>query len=253
MTFLVALGAGMFCDAQAQHYTGVAYAADTGQVRYREEHWLFDDHGIPTRLVLYRCPSGEPFARKWVRYVGASWAPEFEMFDNRDGYMEGARHTPGGWKVYVKQNALAPKETAELPERPNAVIDAGFDAFVQAHWGELAHNQALPAAFLMPSRLGYLNLKLISTGSAPRDGVASRQLRMSLDGWLSAIAPTVELSYTEADHRLMQFTGISNIRDAHGKRQRVLIDFPTPDTQAMPTHAQVDAAANAMLVQQCEG
>jgi hypothetical protein len=76
---------------------------------------------------------------------------------------------------------------------------------------------------------------------------------MSLDGWLSAIAPTVDLSYTEADHRLMQFTGISNIRDAHGKRQRVLIDFPTPDTQAMPTHAQVDAAANATLAKQCEG
>ena len=58
--------------AVERHYTGVAYAADTDQVRYREEHWLFDDHGVQTRLVLYRCPAGQPFAKKTMRYLPRS-------------------------------------------------------------------------------------------------------------------------------------------------------------------------------------
>ena len=71
-----------------ERYEGQAYGRDDGRLRYRETHW---SSGNGRRIVVYRCPGGEPFARKVVQPAGASAAPDFEFFDARDGYREGVR------------------------------------------------------------------------------------------------------------------------------------------------------------------
>nr|WP_199047430.1 hypothetical protein [Dyella sp. ASV24] len=232
----------------ALHYTGVAYAADDGQLRYREEHWLFDDRGTPSRLVLYRCPGGAPFARKWVRYTSQPWAPEFALDDARDGYQEGARRTRDGWQVYVRQSAGAPTRTAQLALPPDAVIDAGFDAFVQARWDALSHPGGVSAAFVVPSRLGSLDLRLKPIGGAPS---GSRRFRLSLDSWLGSLAPSLELTYADGSRRLERFVGISNIRDDRGHRQRVRIEFPENAVGPAASAAEIAAAAQVPLSAHC--
>ena len=236
--------------AVERHYTGVAYAVDTDQVRYREEHWLFDDHGVRTRLVLYRCAAGQPFAKKTMRYPEAAWAPDFGMRDNRDGYREGATRAQATWNVYVKRGADSRLETARLPERTDTVVDAGFDDYVQAHWSTLLGERDLAAAFLMPGQLDYVNVKLQLAGPAVHNGAAAQRFRMRLDSWLGAIAPSVSLVYTEADHRLVQFVGPSNIRDGDGKRQRVRVEFSNRD-EPVPSAAQIQAAESEELVSRC--
>lgn len=43
------------CFGANQHYAGVAYDGK-GQVAYREEHWLYETRGVPTRLVTLCAP-----------------------------------------------------------------------------------------------------------------------------------------------------------------------------------------------------
>lgn len=231
------------------HYSGMAYATSDGQLRYREEHWLFNDQGTLSRLVLYRCPSGAPFARKWLRYTGQPWAPEFAFEDARDGYQEGVRRVRDGWQVYVRPNAEAPTKTAQLPWKPDTVIDAGFDAFVQAHWDRLSQPDGMPAAFMVPGRLGYLDLRLKPVaGAAP----GSQRFRLSLDSWLGAVTSSLELTYAADSRRLEQFVGISNIRDDQGHRQRVRIEFPRDAIDANPPAAEkIAAAAQSPLTAHC--
>lgn len=232
----------------ASHYSGLAYALDDGQLRYREEHWLFNDRGTPSRLVLYRCPSGQPFARKWVHYTGVPWAPEFVLDDARDGYQEGVRRTQDGWQVYVRQGTGTPTRTAQLPLRADAVVDAGFDAFVQARWDALSRSDGVSAAFVVPGRLGYLDLRLKSIEGAPS---GLRRFRLSLNGWLASLAPSIELTYADESHRLDRFVGISNIRDDQGRRQRVRIEFPTEAIGPSPSAADIAAAAALPLTTHC--
>jgi len=232
----------------ASHYSGMAYAADGGALRYREEHWLFREQGTLTRLVLYRCPSGQPFARKWLHYPDQPWAPDFTFEDARDGYQEGATRLPGAWRVYVRQRADAPTESADLPARPDTVVDAGFDAFVQSHWAALTRPEGARAAFVVPGRLGYLDLKLKPLASSHGD---SRQFRLGLDSFLGVIAPSVQLTYANADHRLEEFAGISNIRDERGHRQRVEIRFPLDAVGPAPARAEVESAARLPLTSHC--
>lgn len=245
---LLALLMACPCVAADRHYTGVAYADGSQRVSYREEHWLIDDRGTRTRLVLYRCPSGAAFARKWVRYnVSQASTPEFDFVDARDGYREGVHRQANGLQVYIQKDAHAIADSIVLAPREGAVVDAGFDAYVQEHWGALSQPGGLRATFVVPRRLTYMDLRLVVV----LDDGQMRHLRMSLAGWLGVVAPTVDLIYATDGHRLLSFQGISNIRDAAGHNQRVRIEFPASQELAAPSRSDIEAAAATPLVTHC--
>lgn len=227
------------------HYLGVAYSTHGDQKLYLEEHFVFEQDHRRTRLVLYRCPSGQPFARKWVRDVSSASAPDFDLVDARTGYREGVSGAPGARKVYVQENDHSPMRSAPLEMPSNAVIDAGFDAYVREHFNSLDPQARL--AFLVPSRLGYLGLRLADTSSDAH----ARHIRLSLDTWYSFAAPSIDLTYDTANRRLMQFKGISNIHDANGSSQNVRIEFPASAEQPAPTAQDIQQAASLPLVNRC--
>jgi hypothetical protein len=244
----IAIFAVLPCASHATenlHYLGIAYGAHSDQKLYLEEHFVFDQNDQRTRLVLYRCSSGQPFARKWVRDVASAFVPDFDLVDARTGYREGVSGPPGARKVYVQENDHSPMRSAPLEIPTNAVIDAGFDAYVREHFNSLDPQARL--AFLVPSRLGYLGLRLADTSSDAH----TRHIRLSLDSWYSFAAPSIDLTYDTADRRLMQFKGISNIHDANGGSQTVRIEFPASAEQPAPTAQDIQQAATLPLVNRC--
>lgn len=241
--FLFLGGIAATPQAAERHYEGTAYTAD-GKVAYREEHWLSDNG----RLVLYKCPDGPPFARKRVAGGADAVAPDFELEDGRDGYREGVRSQGGNRVVFYREKTGAAEKSVPLPANNGAVIDAGFDAYVRRHWDDLSEAQDLRIPFLVPDHLGYLDLKLGAAGEATENGVAVRRLRMRLDAWYGFVAPTLQITYTVADRRLLRFEGVSNVRDAAGKNQRVRIEFPQPAT---PAPMDATAAAALPLAKRC--
>jgi hypothetical protein len=233
------------------HYVGTAYANDSHAVLYKEEHFVFDNHGQRTRLVLYRCPSGEPFARKWVHDIAGAEAPNFDLVDARTGYREGVLGKPGARTVYTQAGDHATVHFDSLPDRPNEVIDAGFDAYVRQHWDALGINRKTSVAFVVPSRLGYVDLRLADADKGTMDGQSIRRLRLSMDAWYGFAAPAIDLTYDSVDRRLLRFEGISNIRDASGKNQRVIIQFPRSAELATPGLPDIQKAASVALVTHC--
>ena len=231
---------------ESRHYLGTAYNAKNGQELYLEEHFVFDQNDQRTRLVLYRCPSGQPFARKWVRDTSTASAPDFDLVDARTGYHEGVSGPLGARKVYVQDNDHSPMRSAPLQTRANAVIDAGFDAYVREHFDSLDPQARL--AFVVPSRLGYLGLRLADTSSDAH----VRHIRLSLDAWYGFAAPSIDLTYDTASRRLMQFKGISNIHDANGSSQVVRIEFPASAERPAPTVQDIQQAAALPLVDRCQ-
>lgn len=237
------LALAMAGEAMAlERYEGLAYEKKSGKLLYRESHWVQQGR----RLVLYRCPGGEPFARKQVS--GASAAPDFDLVDGRDGYREGVRTRGGMREVYSQASANASETSKGLPDRDNQVIDAGFDVYVRQQWDALARPDRQRIAFLIPSRLQDVQFKLSPLATS----AGSRRYALALDAWYGGVLPSMTVTYSSADRRLLRFEGIGNIRTPAGKYPIVRIEFPA-DKRSSATSADLAGAASMPLVRSCGG
>lgn len=251
---LILLAVGLLAPAPAlalDRYEGSAYSTRDGSLLYRETHWRYLDQGKQARLVLYRCADGTPFARKRVWAGAQPSAPDFDFIDARDGYREGVRRSGGKREVYAQANASSALRARPIGSPANAVIDAGFDAFVRAQWAALANGSKVTAKFLLPSRQAFLGvgIRKIEGVAAPKAADQLR-LRMNLDAWYGFAVPQTTLTYLASDRWLLRFEGIGTIRDRQGRNQEVRIEFPQRPTPGAK-RADLDAALAVPLQRQC--
>jgi len=227
-----------------------ARAPAGGALLYREQHLLRSEAGRPrARLVLYRCADGAAFARKFLDYSASAQAPAFALEDRRSGYREGMRRIGPRVELYSRARGDEAERVAALPVAP-AVVDAGFDEFVRAHWPALAAGQAVPLQFALPARGRALTFQLQKLQHARVAGVDAEVFRLRLGGLLGLVAPHIDVAYATQDRRLLRFEGLTNMRDAGGKRQlQARIDFPAPPKRA--DEAAWRAARTEALVPAC--
>jgi hypothetical protein len=251
---LLAAALGAFAPAgtaQAQATLDLQWAEARvpggGALLYREQHLLRSEGGRPReRLVLYRCADGRAFARKLLDYAASAQAPAFALDDRRAGYREGMRRLGARVELYVQARGDAVERVATLPAAP-AVVDAGFDEFVRAHWRELESGQALPLQFALPARGRALSFQLQKLRQARVAGEDATVFRLRLGGLLGLVAPHIDVAYATQSRRLLRFEGLGNLRDAGGRRQlEARIDFPAPPVPA-PEAAWRAARAEALV------
>jgi hypothetical protein len=249
---MAAIGVTAGCMA-GQYYQGYAYASGDNRLLYRETHWLYTENGIEHRLVVYSCPDGEPFVRKRVNSAPGPATPDVDLFDGRVGYREGVRTLEGRREVFAQADARSPERRAALPTPPppNAVIDAGFDAFVREHWDALSGSGVSPVPFLVPSELRFLDF----TARMLRDGQAKggdiRWFRLQLASWYGFALPHIDVAYDKHSHELREYSGVSNIRDGDGRNLNVTIRFPPSERRTGVTEADIEQAAERPLTGHC--
>jgi hypothetical protein len=234
----------------AVHYTGVA-SAGNGTLLYRESHWLYQDNNVDTRLVLYTCPDGRAFARKHVWNRPNAQAPNFEFEDARDGFSEGAYTQGDIRRVFLRARADAAERSAAFVTSQDTVIDAGFDAFVRAHWDVLTESSALPISFLLPSRLAALNFSVRRVADERVDGHNARRFRLTLARWYGGLLPHIDVVYDSATRTLLHYEGVGNIRSADARNLDVRIDFPAAERMDNVSDADAAAAGSVALNGTC--
>ena len=236
--------------AGAQSYEGYAYSSDD-KLLYRESHWLYTRDGVGQHLIVYRCPDGQPFGRKNVSDAPGAATPDFEMLDARNGYREGVRTRDGHREVFRQADAHSPERSTQVSLRNDTIIDAGIDAFVQAHWDSLSGAGIDPVAFLVASRLGYVDFAGHKLRDTTLDGRDVRWFRLSLAGWYGFALPHLDVAYDVRTHLLREYQGPSNI---HGKGLlplSVRIDLPPAQRREDVPQGEVEQASQLPLTGQC--
>jgi hypothetical protein len=243
-------------DLSFLSYEGTAIDPKRETVLYRESHYVRMEHGTARdRLVLYRCPDGQPFARKRVETrFGTPWLPAFGLEDQRLGYVEGLRGDGDTLEVYVREGWDAALQRDTIRDAPVALVaDAGFDAFVRDHWDELLAGQTVRLYFLVPSRLDYLAFKVRKVGEETLEGRKAQRFRLSLGGLLGLFVSGIDVVYDDETRVLMQYQGLTNVRDPQGDNYVARIDFPLAARKLEATPAAFDAARELPLVASCSG
>jgi hypothetical protein len=223
-------------------YSGAATALQTQKFAYGERHVLRLEEGrLAERVVLYTCRDGSAFARKTSFYEN-ELAPSFVLEDASNGMREGIRSggiRPGGIRegdrsggsriVFFRASHAEPEKSGPLPPVPGLVADSGFDAFVRANWQALAAGKSLSMHFLVPSRLDDMGFRVQRLRSDQVDGIPVEVFRLKLSGFLGWFLPGIDVYYGAADHVLMRYVGLSDLRDAARDNMTVNISFNPND------------------------
>lgn len=209
---------------------GTAYSLDGERVLYRErrvEEWR--DGALVACEVDYLTPDGELFAEKSIRFESGRTTPEFTFVDYREQFREGARTEPGVVELFSGAGDSLESRRAELPEAP--VIDAGFDQFIRDNFERLAAGERLAFDFAVPAEQRFVRFEIERSGAVEYDGRAALALRMRPANVLfRLLVDPIRLVY-DAQRRLLEFAGISDIRDDSGERYqaRIVFDY-SPDS-----------------------
>lgn len=210
---------------QTVRYTGIAYSLKDTQILYREEHTLTLEKGQPTeRTTLYYDADDAFFAEKNNRYHAQPATPDFMLTDDRYRYSESMEQDGKRWQVEYSEPNESGKKTLSKPDY-TPVIDAGFDEFVRASWDKLMDNNTVNFSFAVPSRLEWINFRLIP--KSQKDGILQVEMRLKsrLIAWL--LEP-VYLSYDIQSQRLMSYRGLTNIRSSDGEGIKAEIRYTYP-------------------------
>jgi hypothetical protein len=236
--------------ADTEQYQGRAIDPSSGRLLYRETHLVErDNNRIVTRVVLYQCADGNTFARKRVDYASSLTAPDFELFDSRDGYREGVRRQHGHIFAFVKAGVQAAESVGVVASEGTLVADAGFDEFVARNWSALVAGRTLALDFVIPSKGRTYGFNVSRQAQIVVGGVPAIVFRLRLGGLLALFAPDIDVTYGLASRNLLRFEGVTNIRSTDGRQMVARIDF----LDAAPSRiaASVLQSALAMPLTSC--
>lgn len=206
---------------------GVATTA-SGAVAYREIHWQQGPDEGAQRLVQYLCPDGQPFARKEMPATPLVQARGYQLQDRRSGQQAAVRIASGAVGIDWKEDGSTRPQVHRVALPADAVVDAGFDTAVRAHWPALLKGSAVQLPFLVPGRGRFYPVTVAHQGAVRWQGQSAQSFEVRLSTWYGGLAPRLSLVYADADRRLLEFRGTSNLRDAAGKYPPVVVRFPAP-------------------------
>jgi len=212
-------------------YRGDAFSIESGKLLYTEHHQLFMSGSKPVRRITeYQDAELKTFAVKENRYEQNPATPDFHLNDTRSGYTESVSKIGNTWNVSYSEldsNGQNQSDEGKLT-RPDytAVIDAGFDEFVRESWEKLINEKTVTFSFAVPSRLEWIDFRLIPLNITDQVVRVEMRLKSRLLSWL--LAP-VELTYDRSTKQLLTYRGLTNIRDQKGQGIEAEIRYTYPD------------------------
>lgn len=201
MTQCLVVSPCVLAEDLALYVVGTAYAQENKELLYREYHYCSDD--ALQCEVEYRDDSNAQITHKTLDYRQSLTSPE----------------------LFVKAYRQEADQLLAISDIEELVVDAGFDNFVRSKWLDLSTGLAVVFPF---QSLGFDKpLKMRAVKVDPEGcGQANVCLSVRLDSWLlGLITSPIDLVYSRDKRRLLQFSGISNIRGLSGEPLNVDIQY----------------------------
>lgn len=205
--------------------TGEAYSQTKNVIVYREKYTPMD---AQQRVeVDYFSPVGQLIAHKWLDFSPGLTTPAYQLVDLRDNSANGARLEENRILVFNRDADGENQKTLDM--EAYQAVDAGFAAMVVKHWSDLLAGETQPMHFAFPARLRNVSLTLRrESGDATPIHQESKDyyyFSMTVSNSLLALfADPVYLAF-DSQRRLRIYHGRSNLSDAEGRRQDVVIYY----------------------------
>jgi len=207
--------------------TGMACERSSGKPLYREFHEVRREGGrLVEGRVTYRRPDGEVFATKRIDYRADLVTPDFELLNSATGHEEAFGRQGDALVVRYRGSQDKAGRSATIPSTTGLIVDAGFDQFIVGSWDRLVAGEALVRPFLVPSRLGSVDMRIRRLPRRGDDDTIVFELAID-SALLRLVAPAIRIWYDASTRAMLRYEGITNVRGANGKNLDVTIVFPS--------------------------
>ncbi len=101
--------------------------------------------------------------------------------------------------------------------------DTGFDRFIERSWDRLVAGEAMVRPFLIPSRLGPVDMRIRRLHCA---GDRDVEFELAIDAaLLRLVVSAIGVRYDASTRKLLRYEGLSNLRAGDGTNLDVTIAF----------------------------
>ncbi len=204
-----------------------AYDLNNNQFLYSEERIQYDQGGKPGEWnFTYRDPDGKVIVKRKVNFKKNVHIPDYSLEDTRDGYLEGSEWKNGQVRVFARRTGNDPLKEKWISVPEPAVVDAGFNFFIETNWNKLMNGETMHFNFIAPIEQDYFKFRLLKDKELTEGSRNLVRFRLEIDNFLLRIfVKPILVTYNQATKQLAYYEGISNINDEKGKSLRVKMVF----------------------------
>jgi hypothetical protein len=209
-------------------YDGAAVDLKTRRPVYTERHQETVVNGVRVGLrSTYVGPDGTVWATRRVDFSKNPMVPDFEFEDYRSGYRLGAESRGGdSVRFFERDGATAPLVEKVVRIPGTAVVDAGFNNFVQLNWETIASGRRMYFNFGAPFAMDYYGFRVYKDGERTEGNRRFMTVKLDIDNFVIRLfLDPIVLTYDMDARRLVAYEGISNILDDEGESYVVRISY----------------------------
>ncbi len=214
----LALSLASAAAAESLLFTGTAHDLKTDRVLFTEHYDVQVDGGRwmsgTTRYVL---ASGQAVAERKFDFSADRYVPLFTLQQSNPEYTEGITRIDKG-KVDLFMVRDGERKSASLDRAKEMVADCGAQGYVVDHLDTLQSGGVLHFTLAVAGRADSFALRARKLGDVDVDGRKAMRVRVELDSMLRLLLPPLELTVDPQSKRLLEYSGIANLKDPSTKR-----------------------------------
>ncbi len=220
----------LFCisvQAKMQSYNYIGRAYDSkSELVYTEEHFeQWEGEQIKSVKTIYRDPQKQVIAEFNNDFTHSLKFPLVTFKDLRHGEEHGTRLKDNLFSFYKKEDAQSIEQVQKYEKSDMSVAGQGFHFFIVSRLASLKQEEHGVVDFAIPGRLTSYQFKYRVESLNDEEAL----IKLFVNNlFLRMIAPALTMRYSLKSKRLLEYNGLSNLKNVKGHTQKVKIVFDHP-------------------------
>ena len=209
-------------------FQGIAKDLVSREMLYREVHSeIYSEKGHYRTQTNFFGSNNRLIATRNLDFTNSKSRPEYTFHDYRTGSKESVTNKNGIFTITYQENRESPLilKSIEVPEP--AVVDGGFNYFVKSEWNRLKEGKTVVFNFISTARQDYYRFQL--SMQANKNNAQNNHVTIIMEPVsyiLKALLDPVIITYDKNTQRIVNYRGISNIKDLTGNSYFATLTYP---------------------------
>ncbi|MEW6168650.1 MAG: hypothetical protein AB1651_13275 [Pseudomonadota bacterium] len=208
--------------AEVLRFYGYAFDLRSDRHLYTEVHeQIVDGDRWVGGSITYYLPDGRRFGFKSLDFADDPFVPEFRLELPLEGYTEAIVDNGDPLVLERREGEGAKLERTTVARNGPTCADSGFHAFLRSSFDRLMAGETVKLQLVVAGSLDQFRFRARRIDDTTFEGEPAVRFRIEPASMLRFVVDPLELTYDPKERRLLEYRGVSNIRDPQTGAQYV--------------------------------